>query len=48
MIETVWFLFVVLMLVTYVVLDGFDLGAGILHMLIGRTEARCGTATKCG
>ena len=38
MIETVWFLFVVLMLVTYVVLDGFDLGAGILHLLIGRTE----------
>ena len=38
MIETVWFLFVVLMLVTYVVLDGFDLGAGILQLLIGRTE----------
>jgi cytochrome d ubiquinol oxidase subunit II len=37
--ETIWFLFVALMLTAYVVLDGFDIGAGILHLLIARTEA---------
>jgi cytochrome d ubiquinol oxidase subunit II len=37
--ETVWFILVALMLVAYVVLDGFDLGAGALHLLIARTDA---------
>jgi cytochrome d ubiquinol oxidase subunit II len=36
--ETVWFVLVVLMIAVYVVLDGFDLGAGALHLLIARTE----------
>ena len=36
--ETVWFCLVAFMIVAYVVLDGFDLGAGILHLLIARTE----------
>ena len=35
---TIWFILVAIMLVGYVVLDGFDLGAGILHFVIGRTE----------
>jgi len=35
--ETLWFWIVALMLAVYVVLDGFDLGIGILHLLIART-----------
>ncbi len=37
--ETLWFLIVALMLVTYVILDGFDLGAGALHLVLARTES---------
>jgi cytochrome d ubiquinol oxidase subunit II len=33
-----WFSLVALMLGAYVVLDGFDLGAGVLHLLIARTD----------
>jgi cytochrome d ubiquinol oxidase subunit II len=36
--ETIWFWLVALMIVAYVVLDGFDLGAGILHLTLARTE----------
>lgn len=36
--ETVWFMIVAFMLVAYVVLDGFDIGAGIIHHYVGRTE----------
>jgi cytochrome d ubiquinol oxidase subunit II len=36
--ETLWFLIVTLMLITYVVLDGFDLGAGALHLYVARSE----------
>jgi cytochrome d ubiquinol oxidase subunit II len=35
---TLWFCLVAIMIAGYVVLDGFDLGAGILHYWIGRTE----------
>ena len=35
--ETLWFIIVALMLAAYVVLDGFDLGAGIIYLLVGRT-----------
>jgi cytochrome d ubiquinol oxidase subunit II len=38
MMETLWFAIVGLMLVTYVVLDGFDLGAGVIHLIAGRTD----------
>jgi len=34
----VWFWLVALMITGYVVLDGFDLGAGVLHLLIARTD----------
>src|ERR1051326_2107701 len=34
----IWFWLVAVMLVAYVVLDGFDLGVGILHLLLARTE----------
>ena len=33
-----WFLLVAIMITAYVVLDGFDLGAGILHLFIARTN----------
>jgi cytochrome d ubiquinol oxidase subunit II len=35
--ETLWFILVALMLTGYVVLDGFDIGVGIIYLLIGRT-----------
>src|SRR6202049_958445 len=35
---TAWFCLVAAMLTTYVVLDGFDLGAGIVHLLAAKTE----------
>jgi cytochrome bd ubiquinol oxidase subunit II len=34
----IWFWLVALMLVAYVVLDGFDLGVGILHVFLPRSE----------
>ena len=36
--ETIWFALVALMITTYVVLDGFDIGAGIVHLWIARTD----------
>ncbi|AIE86584.1 cytochrome d ubiquinol oxidase subunit II [Fimbriimonas ginsengisoli] len=36
--ETVWIIIVALMFTTYVVLDGFDFGAGILHLLVAKTD----------
>ena len=36
--ETLWFIIVALMLVAYVVLDGFDIGAGIIHLFVARTD----------
>jgi cytochrome d ubiquinol oxidase subunit II len=35
----VWYGIAVVMLTAYVVLDGFDLGAGALHLLVARSEA---------
>jgi cytochrome d ubiquinol oxidase subunit II len=37
--ETFWFVAVALMLTVYVVLDGFDLGAGIVHHVVAKREA---------
>jgi cytochrome bd ubiquinol oxidase subunit II len=34
----IWYWIVAVMLVAYVVLDGFDLGVGILHLFIARSE----------
>jgi len=34
----VWFLLVAIMITAYVVLDGFDLGAGVLHLFIAKTD----------
>jgi len=38
MLHFIWFWLVALMITGYVVLDGFDLGAGVLHYLIARTD----------
>jgi cytochrome d ubiquinol oxidase subunit II len=35
--QTLWFILVAFMLCVYVLLDGFDLGAGVIHMFAGRT-----------
>lgn len=37
--STAWFMIVALMVVAYVVLDGFDLGAGVCHLFITRNDA---------
>jgi cytochrome bd ubiquinol oxidase subunit II len=37
-VETIWFIFVALMVTTYVVLDGFDLGAGAIHLFAARND----------
>jgi cytochrome d ubiquinol oxidase subunit II len=37
--STVWFLFIGFLFVGYAVLDGFDLGAGILHLIVARNDA---------
>jgi cytochrome bd ubiquinol oxidase subunit II len=39
MIGSIWFWLVALMLAAYVVLDGFDVGVGVLHLLIARDDA---------
>src|SRR5690242_21746846 len=43
---TLWFLIVALMLVAYVVLDGFDLGAGAIHLLAGRSDEERATVIR--
>ena len=35
---TLWFWIVAVMLVAYVVLDGFDIGAGIVYLFVARSE----------
>jgi cytochrome bd ubiquinol oxidase subunit II len=37
--ETLWFVLVSFMLTMYVLLDGFDLGAGIIHLFVAKTDA---------
>ncbi len=36
--QTLWFILVAFMLTTYVVLDGFDLGAGVIHLFVARDD----------
>jgi cytochrome d ubiquinol oxidase subunit II len=37
--QTLWFCLVALMIAAYVVLDGFDIGAGIVHLGVARSDA---------
>jgi cytochrome bd ubiquinol oxidase subunit II len=43
---TVWFWLVLIMIMMYVILDGFDLGAGTLHLCVARTEAERRTVMR--
>jgi cytochrome d ubiquinol oxidase subunit II len=43
-VHTIWFGVIGLMLTAYAVLDGFDLGVGALHLIVGRTEDERGRA----
>jgi cytochrome d ubiquinol oxidase subunit II len=36
--NTLWFCLVALMVAAYVILDGFDIGVGILHLYVARTD----------
>lgn len=36
--ETLWYIIIACMLATYVVLDGFDLGAGVIYLAVARTS----------
>jgi cytochrome d ubiquinol oxidase subunit II len=36
--ETIWFVLVAVMVTMYVLLDGFDLGAGAIHFLVAKTQ----------
>jgi cytochrome d ubiquinol oxidase subunit II len=47
--ETTWFCLVAVMIAVYVVLDGFDLGAGIVHLFVARTDSeRRGVLSSIG
>src|SRR4030088_1996109 len=35
---TIWFWLVAIMIAMYVLLDGFDLGAGAIHLFVARTD----------
>src|SRR5579863_1165982 len=35
---TIWFCLVAIMVAMYVLLDGFDLGAGAIHLLVAKTD----------
>ena len=37
--ETLWFVLIALMVTAYVVLDGFDLGAGVLNLFVAKDHA---------
>jgi cytochrome bd ubiquinol oxidase subunit II len=43
---TLWFVIVALMLTAYVVLDGFDLGAGVIYLLVARNTAERQTVLR--
>ena len=36
---TVWFCLIAATLLVYILLDGFDLGAGTIHLLVAKTDA---------
>jgi cytochrome d ubiquinol oxidase subunit II len=44
-VETTWFCLLAFMIAMYVVLDGFDLGVGALHRILGRNDAERDEAT---
>jgi cytochrome bd ubiquinol oxidase subunit II len=45
-IDTLWFAIVVMIFAVYAVLDGFDLGTGIIYLFVARTDAERQLALK--
>jgi cytochrome d ubiquinol oxidase subunit II len=45
--ETLWFVLVALMLVAYAVLDGFDIGVGIVSHFVAKTSDERGLVLRC-
>ena len=43
---TLWFILVLFMITMYVLLDGFDLGAGIIHLIVARTDVERRTVLR--
>src|SRR6201987_5341415 len=43
----IWFWLVAVMIVGYVVFDGFDLGVGVLHLFLPRTEGERRVSLHC-
>jgi cytochrome bd ubiquinol oxidase subunit II len=37
-VETIWFALLCFLMIVYVVLDGFDFGVGIVHMIVAKTD----------
>ena len=37
--ETVWYILLLMMIATYLVLDGFDLGIGVLHLFLAKNRS---------
>ena len=46
--NTIWFLLVAVLIAGYAVLDGFDLGAGTLHLFLGGETERRTVMNACG
>jgi cytochrome bd ubiquinol oxidase subunit II len=42
--DTLWFILIAILWIGFFVLEGFDFGVGVLHTLVGRTEAERATA----
>src|ERR1700692_4173385 len=38
MLETIWFCLVASMITAYVILDGYDIGAGMIHLFVARSD----------
>src|ERR1700736_1045358 len=36
--ETIWFCLIAIMIAIYVLLDGFDIGAGAIHLFVAKTD----------
>lgn len=36
--ELFWYIVLMVMLVTYIILDGYDFGAGIIHLFFGKND----------
>src|SRR5271168_1949820 len=44
--QTLWFMIVAVMVAAYVVLDGFDLGAGVIYLLVAKSSAERRTVLR--